>query len=131
MKSPNLETVLTFIEKINLHDAVGIAALLTEDHLFIDALGFKMQGREKMQSAWAEYFRMMPDYEISCEDIFEDRDRFGIFGVARGTYSREGHLLPENRWEIPAAWRAVVKNNLIAEWQVYCDNEPVRQKIQR
>jgi len=36
-----------------------------------------------------------------------------------------GHpeLKAENRWETPAAWRAVVEGGLVAEWRVYTDNE--------
>ncbi|HTV60171.1 MAG TPA: hypothetical protein VMJ93_14965 [Verrucomicrobiae bacterium] len=47
--------------------------------------------------------------------------------VRRGTLAVNGRLAKEHSWEIPAAWRAVVKDGLIAEWQVYCDNEPVRK----
>ena len=31
----------------------------------------------------------------------------------------------ENTWLLPAAWRAVVRDGRIAQWQVYCDTEPV------
>jgi hypothetical protein len=32
-------------------------------------------------------------------------------------------------WKVPAAWRAVVRDGLIAEWQVYVDNEPLRASL--
>jgi hypothetical protein len=28
-------------------------------------------------------------------------------------------------WRIAAAWRAIVRNGQIAEWQIYADNRPV------
>jgi hypothetical protein len=55
-----------------------------------------------------------------------------MLGVARGTYSPDGQLRAENRWETPAAWRALVEygpaeDGLVAEWRVYADNEPMRR----
>jgi hypothetical protein len=38
-------------------------------------------------------------------------------------------LVKENRWETPAAWRAVVVDGLVAEWRVYTDNEPMRERM--
>ena len=35
----------------------------------------------------------------------------------------------ENRWKTPVALRAAVEDGLIAEWQVYADNEPIREKM--
>jgi hypothetical protein len=54
-----------------------------------------------------------------------------MLGAAQGTYSSGGPLKPENRWQTPAAWRAVVRSPLIAEWSVYSDNEPIRQVMAR
>ena len=50
-----------------------------------------------------------------------------MFGRARGTFAVDGKLARENFWEIPAAWRAVVKDGRVAEWRVYCDNDPARK----
>jgi limonene-1,2-epoxide hydrolase len=54
-----------------------------------------------------------------------------MLGKARGTYSTDGTLKAENRWETPAAWRAVVEGGLVAEWRVYADNEPMRELMRR
>jgi limonene-1,2-epoxide hydrolase len=69
-----------------------------------------------------------------------------MLGKARGTYchpsdedlspgtpgkSFDGKLKAENRWETPAAWRAVVEGGLVAEWRVYTDNEPMRELMRR
>jgi hypothetical protein len=29
------------------------------------------------------------------------------------------------KWQIAAAWRAVVENGLVKEWRVFADNKPV------
>jgi len=51
--------------------------------------------------------------------------------VAQGTYSPDGRLRAESRWETPAAFRAFVEDGLVAEWRVYADNEPLRQKMRK
>jgi hypothetical protein len=50
-----------------------------------------------------------------------------LTGSARGTYSVGGNLPTQNHWEVPAAWKAVVRNDQIAEWHIFADNQPVRK----
>jgi ketosteroid isomerase-like protein len=121
--------VLQFIDRVNAADVDGLCALMTEDHVFIDGLGNRAVGREKLRPGWKSYFAWFPDYRISHEEIFEDHNVVALFGSASGTYAVNGKLPKENHWEIPAAWKAVVRNGLIAEWQVYCDNQPVRKLL--
>jgi uncharacterized protein (TIGR02246 family) len=120
-----VETVVAFLHAINHHDADQLAELMTEDHIFIDSLGKSTEGREKMRAGWRAYFGMCPDYWISHQDIFHTGDLVAAFGTAGGTIRVNGALSPENKWQIPAAWRAVVRDGLIREWQVYADNKPV------
>jgi len=119
--------VADFIERINKHDVEGLTGLMSADHLFIDSLGSSLRGREAMRRAWIAYFHMIPDYSIESREVIRNGDTVGVFGIARGTFSSDGTLDPKNQWEMPAAWRAVVKEGQIAEWQVYADNEPVRR----
>jgi len=126
MKKSKIDIVLSFIQSINRHNVVKLGELMSEDHLFVDALGETVKGREQMCNAWEAYFRINPDYEITVENLLQKGDIVGVFGTARGTCAVNGRLLAENRWKIPAAWKAVVKKNLIAEWRVYADNEPLR-----
>jgi len=125
------ETILAFVEKINRHDPQGIVSLMTENHIFIDSGGNRVEGRGKMQSAWQGYFNMMPDYHINVEKIFRNQEEVVLLGTAKGTYATGGKLLKENQWEIPAAWRAVFQNGLVKEWQVYADNSVVERIIDR
>lgn len=115
-------TILAFVEKINAHDVEGLADLMSEDHLSVDSLGRVQKGREKMCEGWRGYFVLFPDYNISVMEIFEKDDTFVLLGTARGTYSVEDGLSEENSWEIPAAWKAVVKNGHVTEWHVFADN---------
>lgn len=121
------EVVLKFIREINAHNIDGLCALMSEDHRFIDALGSVVQGREQMRKGWIGYFGMVPDYRIICEEIIERGNSVAAFGTAGGTYSPDGVLMDENKWNVPAAWRARVVDGLVSEWRVYTDNEPIRQ----
>lgn len=148
-----------FVAAINRQDAQELAALMTPEHRFIDSLGNIVEGREKMRAAWAAYFRMVPDYSIAVEESYGSGPIVVMLGMVQGTYTHpsdedlsshpsehkslvgdpkspgtpgytpDGELKAENRWETPAALRAVIENGLAAEWRVYADNEPIRQRI--
>jgi uncharacterized protein (TIGR02246 family) len=119
------DIVLKFLERINRHDVDQLAELMTEDHLFVDALGNVVHGRENMRAGWRSYYGFCPDYRVSHERILSDGDSVAIFGIAGGTISSNGELRAENKWRTPAAWLAVVENGLVKEWRVYADNKPV------
>jgi ketosteroid isomerase-like protein len=113
-----IETVLEFLNRINQHDVDQLAELMTADHVFIDSLGNRVTGREKMRGGWRAYFTMCPDYWISHEEIFGNGPTVAIFGAAGGTISGK-------KWQTPAAWLALVEKDQIKEWRVYADNKPV------
>jgi ketosteroid isomerase-like protein len=119
------ETVLAFFAAINSHNSDKLAELMTEDHVFIDALGNSVLGREKTRAAWRGYFVMCPDYLVSHEDVLHNGNTVAVFGSAAGTISVNGELRAENRWRIPAAWRLMVYDGLVREFRVYADNKPV------
>lgn len=54
-----------------------------------------------------------------------------MLGVAQGTYAPHSELKAEDRWSTPAALRALIEDGKVAEWRVYCDNEPIRQCMAR
>jgi ketosteroid isomerase-like protein len=126
-----VDVVLRLVDRINAHDVDGLAALLTTDHRFIDSMGAESSGRATLQAGWKQYFRMVPDYRVDVERTFGEGRDVVLLGVARGTYTADGALRAENRWTTPAAWRARVHDELVAEWQVYADNEPIRRCIAR
>ena len=120
-------TVAQFIANINRRDVDGLCRLMTANHLFVDSLGVEVRGREAMREGWRAYFAIVPDYHITVTDHLETGPVVALFGRARGTYAPGGKLLPQNRWVMPAAWKAVVHGGLICEWRVYADNEPIRR----
>jgi len=54
-----------------------------------------------------------------------------MLGMVEGTYAPNGKLKAENRWRTPAALRAQLEDGLIAEWRVYADNEPIRERMRK
>ena len=82
-----------------------------------------------MRGAWAKYFSMVPDYTVAIEETFCDGPVVVMLGMAQGTYSSDGTLRPENRWTTPTAFRAFIEEQKVAEWRVYCDNEPLRRLV--
>jgi ketosteroid isomerase-like protein len=117
-------TVKKFVARINAHDPSGIIALCTTDHVFIDSLGSKLSGHEQLEDGWSGYFSLFPDYQIEVE-VMVSRDTLVLAcGFASAT-----HAPSRITWRIPAAWRAIVTNGRIAEWQVYADNKPVYELL--
>ncbi len=55
-------TVRSFVRCINRADVDGLLELMTERHVFVDALGSRTRGRRKMREAWLRYFQMVPGY---------------------------------------------------------------------
>jgi uncharacterized protein (TIGR02246 family) len=125
MTSP-IDIVLSFELAINARDPEAICSLMADDGECVDSLGNRIQGAAKLRSAWTAYFKMVPDYSISHSEIFADGNTVAVFGSARGSFAREGQIGKEDQWRTTAAWRAVVKKDKIAAWQVYADNEPIR-----
>lgn len=115
------EIVIKFVKAINDHDVDEIFNLASEDYIFIDALGNKSVGKKSLKEGWSGYYELFPDYQIEIVDIIESENVFGLFGFAGGTYKNIKDEANSNYWKIPASWKAIVENNKIKHWQVYCD----------
>ena len=130
MANEAVSVALNFEKKINDHDVAGIVAAFAPDGRFVDSLGNAI-GMDKMQAAWTAYFRMVPDYRVSHEEVFGNDGAVALFGKAEGTYTADGKLSKENFWRTPASWLARVEGGKIKEWCVYCDNEPIRSVMRK
>ncbi|MEO8285489.1 MAG: nuclear transport factor 2 family protein [Chloroflexota bacterium] len=120
------QTALAFVAAINFHDLDALVSLLSDDHTFIDAFGEPWQGRATLRRAWSGYLDWFPDYKITVKETLVQGNTVVMLGTASGTYAVAGQLPPENYWEIPAAWKVVASSGLVTHWQVYADNQPVR-----
>ncbi|MFI5179790.1 MAG: nuclear transport factor 2 family protein [Thermoanaerobaculia bacterium] len=130
MSSVSESTVRAFIVRINSHDPGAIVALCTSDHVFTDSLGNRIKGRAALLPAWQGYFSLFPNYRVAVSHILAVGPVVGVFGTASATLANVPGT-SHSSWSIPAAWRAVVKGRLISEWQVYADNKPVADLLDR
>jgi hypothetical protein len=91
---------------------------MTPDHIFIDSLGHRVTGAAPMVAGWRGYFAMCPDYWIGVDNIMA---KDGIVLAA----GHAGGSIDGVKWETPAAWKAVIREDKVAEWRVFADNKPV------
>ncbi|MDH4197093.1 MAG: nuclear transport factor 2 family protein [Candidatus Aminicenantes bacterium] len=125
------DVVESFVEAVNSHEVGRLAALTTEDHVFIDSDGTENRGRQFVLKGWRGYFAVVPDYRIIAQELFAQGSTVILIGEAEGTFVLEGRLEPENHWRVPAAWRAVVRNGKVAVWQLYVNPEPMARILER
>jgi ketosteroid isomerase-like protein len=123
--------VIGFIAAVNDHDVEALSRMITEDHKFVDGLGAVVEGREHITQSWIEYFRWFPDYRIEVGTTLSGGNEVAVFGSASGTFAPDQELLTANSWDIPAAFRATIRGDKVAEWRVYADNQPARRIMGR
>jgi ketosteroid isomerase-like protein len=112
------EILKQWITAINGHDVSALTALMAADHMFVDSLGNRVNGAKSMEAGWRGYFVMCPDYWIRADHVMADGETLLLAGEAGGTIDGQS-------WRTPAAWKAVVRDGRVAEWQVFADNKPV------
>jgi ketosteroid isomerase-like protein len=112
------EVFALFVTAINRHDPQTLASLMTPDHAFIDSLGNRITGAASMEAGWRGYFAMCPNYWIRTDRIMAKDNVILAAGAAGGSIDNE-------TWQTPAAWKAITREDRIAEWQVFADNKPV------
>src|ERR1700748_2936995 len=81
-----LEVAMEFIKRINGGDVGALCELMTENHIFQDALGKRFMGRETMRQGWTQYLKMVSDYQVHADEFFTTDERVAIFGTASGRY---------------------------------------------
>ncbi len=124
-----VRAALRFVNEINRHDVDGLVGMLSDDHLFVDGLGQEVRGKERLREAWRGYFERFPDYHLAVKEWFQNGRVVALFGTEEGTVAVGTELPAENRWRLPSAWRAVVRDHLIVHWQVYADHEPIWKRM--
>jgi ketosteroid isomerase-like protein len=115
------ETVLGFVERINAHDVDGILELMADDYRFINSAGDTFRGKAFMRATWRAHFVQYPDFQIRVDRVLSDDGAVAIFGWAQGTLSRQGEILEENHWEVPAAFLGIARGDRMVHWQVFSD----------
>lgn len=117
----------TFLRFINRHDVDALLSLMSPGHRFVNSMGGAIEGTDKLREGWTSFLRMVPDYAVAIEETCPSGPVVVMLGIAQGTYTRDGKLHPEDRWQTPVAIRALIEDLKVAEWRVYADNEPIRK----
>ena len=118
------EILRQWLAAINSHDVSALAALMAADHVFVDSLGNRVAGAKSMEAGWRGYFAMCPDYWIRNDNAMAEGETMLLAGAAGGTIDGEP-------WRTPAAWRVVIRDGRVLEWQVFADNKPVYEILGR
>jgi arsenate reductase len=118
------QTFALFASAINHHDVEALTTLMTLEHVFIDALGNRVQSATAMQAGWRGYFAMCPDYWIRTDHVMAEEGVVLAVGEAGGT-------IDGAPWRTPAAWKAVIRDGRAAEFRVFADNKPVYEILTR
>jgi len=109
-----------FSDAINARDLAALAALMTDDHRFIDTAGNTIVGRSACVAAWRDFFAAFPDYRNELTELRAEGDVV----VARGRSACSVHQL-----DGPALWRARINAGLVREWRVYEDEVDARANL--
>jgi ketosteroid isomerase-like protein len=109
-----------FNEHINNRDLDGLAALMTDDHTFIDTAGHAIHGRSTCLEAWRGFFSSFPDYQNVFDSLaVEDNS---VVVVGHSTCS-------DARLDGRALWVAKASDDKLAEWRVYEDTPANRRTL--
>jgi predicted enzyme related to lactoylglutathione lyase/ketosteroid isomerase-like protein len=112
-----------FVTAINKHDTGRLGTLMTADHILLDARGKEISGPATLLTAWISYFKWFPDYAIELSEVWEMGPVIMATGFASGSYKGLAGENGEFRWKIPAAWKAVIREDKVSHWQVFADTK--------
>lgn len=113
-------TALLFNERINGRDIDGLAALITDDHTFIDREDGIYRGKERMTQGWIEFFQNFPEYRNTFSRVESRGDLVILIGYA--TWSKGAQ--PDH-----AIWTATIRDDKVAEWRIYEDTVENREML--
>lgn len=112
--------VKAFNDCIHNQDIDGLAALMSEDHTFIDRDGSSHGPKSHMTEGWKQFFEMFPLYKNTFTELKADENRVFVLGYAYWS---------EKEPYDPVIWTAKIENNLITEWRVYEDSDENRKRF--
>jgi ketosteroid isomerase-like protein len=109
-----------FNEHINNRDLDGLAAVMTDDHTFIDSAGCAIRGKLKCLEAWRGFFTSFPDYRNVFDSLAVENNKVVVLG--HSSYS-------DGRLDGPALWVTKSTGDKLAEWRVYEDTPANRRRL--
>lgn len=109
-----------FNDCINCQDLDGLRALMTDDHVFTDSAGGSVVGRDNCINAWTGFFATFPDYRNEFTEMKADAGVAVIAGQS---------VCSDKRLSGSALWKAVIKDQHIAQWHVLDDTRENRHTL--
>jgi len=109
-----------FNDSINARDLDALAALMTDDHAFVDTEGVAVQGKAACVDAWRGFFEQFPDYRNTFEHLRAWGDQVVIVGFSSCSFAP---------LDGPALWQADVRDERVARWQVFEDTPAPRAPL--
>jgi uncharacterized protein (TIGR02246 family) len=121
MSNPDPKTIVErFNECINKRDIEGLADLMTDDHVFVDASDEVHRGKQTMIQAWSRFFEQFPDYRNDFHVIQTTGNNVFIVGRSNCSFKP---------LDGPALWTARIMDGCVAEWRVYLDTNKNRKRL--
>ena len=111
---------LKFNEHINNRDLDGLAALMTDDHAFVDTANHPIRGKVRCLEAWRGFFTSFPDYRNEFDRLVVEDNKVSVVGRSHCS---------DGRLNGPALWLARTSACKLAEWRVYEDTAPNRRML--
>ncbi len=114
-------TALLFNECINKKNIEGLISLMADDHKLVCHGETGAEGKEANRQAWTSFFKNYPDYLNHISRIESKADFVVMIG--------HSECNTEKSLNGKALWSAEVKNDKVAEWQVYEDTGENRNNL--
>jgi hypothetical protein len=118
-RDPKL-TVLLFNECINNQDLNSLAALMSEEHTFIDREDTTVKSKSEMVNGWKTFFKEFPDYRNTFNKLHSFDNVVIIEGFA--------YWSKDEPYD-PVIWKGTIENDLITEWRIYHENDENRKLL--
>lgn len=123
---PPLAVVLSFIDRINRTDLVGLMQLMTADHSLRVLGELPVVGRDANEKAWRGYMGSFPAYVIYPMRLVADGDRVAVLGTTTGSHLA---LPDEEELKLRVLWVATVRGEKVAGWEIREDARAERERL--
>jgi len=123
---PPVAAVVSFIDRINRGDVVGLGELMTDDHELYILDEDPLVGREANVTAWRGYADAFPDYVVYPHRIAERHGRVAVLGHTTGSHLG---LPDEDERKLLVIWVGEVAGGLLRKWGVLEDSPSLRQEL--
>jgi hypothetical protein len=118
------DTARRFVEAMNRRDVDALYEMAHAEYRHIDSEGQVFEGREDLKLVWKSFFKSVSDYAIEVDEVFVSQNTVVMTGRTMGAVASAGES-----WQTPSACRLVVEGDRVREFQVFADNESMRNAL--